>query len=547
MSRINLRTFFAISFLCFIVLLTASLTIVISMKSSEEIKDEIGDTISNVAYQMSDKLDFFMWSRYSEIEMLSQLNLFKEDNNNNEKKILINSLNESIPAFSWVGLTDANGNVVVSSDDILTGANIAERPVFKEAIKQPFIGDVHEAVLLAELLPNPTGVPLEFVDISFPIVNHNGEFKGVLATHLSWEWSREIESSIIKPYQKNLENSKQLEVFIVSSSDQTILLGPDKMVGKSLSSNLLKREYALNNSWKIKKWSDGKEYLTGYSIGDGYLNYPGLDWTIIVRVPVEQAFISVKHLQNYTLIIGVIAAIIFAILGWILASKISTPLNEISKAANQLKEGQKVDIPHFKRIKDLHVLSISLREMVATITQTKSELGQMKRLAHNDSLTGLPNRIALYSYIDRKLEIEENNEKYFFLFLDLDGFKDVNDTFGHQAGDELLKVVASRLQQLAEEDDFVGRLGGDEFIIISRSKTSSPFEEGKKIGQEIIDSINKSISLNENDDVVIKCSIGGAIWPDYSIEPDDIIQLADEALYQSKRNGKNKFTFYKKI
>lgn len=544
MSRINLRTFFAISFLCFIVLLTASLTIVLSMKSSNKIKDEIGDSTSNIAYQMSDKLDFFMWSRYSEIEMLSQLNLFKEDQNNNDKKVLINSLQESIPAFSWVGLTDANGNIVVSTDDILTGANIAERPVFKEATKQPFIGDVHEAVLLAELLPNPSGVPLEFVDISFPIVNNNGDFKGVLATHLSWEWSREIENSIIKPYQKNLENSKQMEVFIVSSSDQTILLGPEKMLGKTLSPNILKREYALNNNWEIKKWSDGKEYLTGYSIGDGYLNYPGLDWTIIVRIPVEQAFTSVKNLQNYTMLIGIIAAVIFAILGWFLASKVSTPLNEISKAANQLKEGKKVDIPHFKRIKDLHVLSVSLREMVATITQTKSELGQMKRLAHNDSLTGLPNRIALYSYIDKKLE-SEANEKYLFLFLDLDGFKDVNDTYGHQAGDQLLKVVANRLQQLAEEDDFVGRLGGDEFIIIARSKTSYPLEEGKKLGQQIIESINKSISLNEKDEVVIKCSIGGAIWPDYSIEPDDIIQLADEALYQSKRTGKNKFTFYK--
>ncbi|TXC91291.1 diguanylate cyclase [Metabacillus litoralis] len=544
MSRINLRTFFAISFLCFIVLLTASLTIVLSMKSSNEIKDEIGDSTSNIAYQMSDKLDFFMWSRYSEIEMLSQLNLFKEDQNNNDKKVLINSLQESIPAFSWVGLTDANGNIVVSTDDILTGANIAERPVFKEATKQPFIGDVHEAVLLAELLPNPSGVPLEFVDISFPIVNNNGDFKGVLATHLSWEWSREIENSIIKPYRKNLENSKQMEVFIVSSSDQTILLGPEKMLGKTLSPNILKREYALNNSWEIKKWSDGKEYLTGYSIGDGYLNYPGLDWTIIVRIPVEQAFTSVKNLQDYTILIGIIAAVIFAILGWFLASKISTPLNEISKAANQLKEGNKVDIPQFKRIKDLHVLSVSLREMVATITETKSELGQMKRLAHNDSLTGLPNRIALYSYIDKKLE-SEANEKYLFLFLDLDGFKDVNDTYGHQAGDQLLKVVANRLQQLAEEDDFVGRLGGDEFIIIARSKTSSPLEEGKELGQQIIESINKSISLNEKDEVVIKCSIGGAIWPDYSIEPDDIIQLADEALYQSKRTGKNKFTFYK--
>ncbi|WP_226669523.1 diguanylate cyclase domain-containing protein [Metabacillus litoralis] len=546
MSRINLRTFFAISFLLFIVLLTAFLTTVISIKSSEEIKAEIGDSISSIAYQMSDKLDFFMWSRYSEIEMISQLNLYKEDDLNDDKRILINQLKESIPSFSWVGLTDAKGNIIASTDDILKGTNIAERPVFQQAQKQPFIGDVHEAVLLAELLPNPTGEPLEFVDISFPIINQNGEFKGVLASHLSWEWSKEIERSIIKPYQKDLENSKQMEVFIVRTSDHSILLGPKGMVGETLPSNVLKKEYGVNNSWKVKTWADGKEYVTGYSATEGYLSYPGLDWTVLVRVPIEQAFTSVKHLQNYTILIGVIAAFIFAVLGWIIASKISTPLHQISKAANQLTEGKKVDIPQFKRIKDLHVLSLSLSEMVTTITETKSELGQMKRLAHNDSLTGLPNRIALYSFIDKKLENEKTGEKYLFLFLDLDGFKDVNDTFGHQAGDQLLKVVAARLKQFADKDDFVGRLGGDEFIVISRLKTSSPVKEGEKLGEQIIESINKSISLDDEEKVVIKCSIGGALWPDYSIEPDDIIQLADEALYQSKRNGKNKFTFYKK-
>ncbi|WP_273124028.1 sensor domain-containing diguanylate cyclase [Bacillus weihaiensis] len=541
MSSINLRTLFSLTFLCFVVLLTASITLLISNKSSSDIEAEIGDSIAGIAYQMADKLDFFMWSRYSEVELVSEMNLFKESTNLEEIRNVMNQLNDSIPSFSWIGLTDEQGNIKAATDDLLVNESIAKRPVFKEAIEQPFVGDVHEAVMLAELLPNPTGEPLEFVDISFPIYDDKNQFKGVLATHLSWSWSKEIERTIIKPYKSSLDHARKMDVFIIRPGDQQIILGPENLIGTTAPELLISED-----NWKVVTWPDGEKYVTGYSTSDGYLTYPGLDWRILVRVPVEQAFISVTHLQEYILLVGVFSAVLFAILGWMIAGKIADPLHEISRAANKLKKGENVEIPHFRLIKDLDILSFSLREMVKTIIQTKSELGEMKRLAHKDSLTGLPNRIALYSYINHKLENESLNERYLFLFLDLDGFKDINDTYGHQAGDHLLKVVSSRLQELVKTEGLAARLGGDEFILMKKSTTMNSTKEGEVIGQSIIAAINRPISLNEETEVIIRCSVGGAIWPDYSIEPDEVIQLADEALYVSKNKGKNQFTFYTK-
>ncbi|MFV2048947.1 diguanylate cyclase domain-containing protein [Metabacillus sp. YM-086] len=544
MSHVSLRTFFSLTFLIFIILLTAVLTISVGSKSSEEMEEEIGNSLSNVSYQMADKLDFFMWSRYNELKLLSELNTIKDEGNLDEKRVLLNELQKNISSFSWVGITDKEGEVIVATNNMLVGNSIKERPVYLEAIKKPFVGDVHEAVLLAKLIPSPNGEPVEFVDISFPIRNQKGEFSGVLASHLSWDWSKEIHRSIIEPYKAHLKSAKRVEVFIIRSDDNRILLGPGDMIGTALPTSITNDDSVSDENWNIRKWPDGKDYVTSYSYSDGYLNYPGLNWKIIVREPVDYAFASVEKLKSYTLTVGMIAAILFAVIGWFIAGRVANPLKEIAIAANQLKRGERTEMPYFTRIKDLNDLSLSLREMVETIMETKSELGRMKKLALKDSLTGLPNRVALYSYIDKKLENEANDENYLFLFMDLDGFKDINDTYGHQAGDDLLVKVAERLKTFVKEGDFAARLGGDEFILIIRCETNSRIDEGIKLGESIISSINSPILLGDGVEVVIRCSIGGAIWPECGIEPDEVIDLVDQALYQSKDKGKNQVTFY---
>ncbi|WP_413305669.1 diguanylate cyclase [Bacillus sp. 1P10SD] len=539
--NLKLRTYMAVMFAIGINALAAILSLTIGHQACEKVEKEIGNSLSATAYQMADKLDFFMWSRSGEIDIVSQLKDIQQPNDKEKVQQLLDQLQVSFPAFSWVGLTDAKGKVVASTKGILENADISERPVFKNGRKGQFIGDVHDAVLLAKLLPNPSGEPLQFVDISRPVVGENGKLVGVLAAHLSWEWSRQVEQEILKPIK---EKNKAAEIFVVSQNDQVVLLGPKSMIGKRLNINSIKQAQKGQNSWYLEKWPDGKNYLTGYALGDGYQNYPGLGWSILVRVPEETAFAPVAELQKTIFITGILLALIFAILGWFIAGYITKPLQQITDSANRLRAGEKVEIPHYRGIKDIEILSVSLRELVDSLVRTVSDLGKMENLAHHDKLTGLMNRIAFDSYIKNALEQARlTREKLTFLYLDLDGFKHVNDTYGHQVGDLLLQEAARRLKNCVRSEEGVFRIGGDEFMIVLFTEASDPVRDASVVAAKVIENLNKPFDL-VNEKIKVGCSVGAAVWEDESTASVEIIRYADEALYVSKRTGKNKVTFH---
>ncbi|RUT29570.1 diguanylate cyclase [Paenibacillus zeisoli] len=536
----RLRTFFTIALSGLIVILTAVLSLVIGRESSKEIENTIGSSLAEVSYQMAEKLDYFMWSRAGEVQMLSKLDTFRDAKSPSDMRRLLDELKRSFPVFTWAGFTDPSGKILASTDGILTGVNVAERPVYKNALKQTFIGDVHDAKLLAKLIPHPSNEPLQFVDISTPVYGSNGKLVGVLAAHLSWEWSREVEKSILSPLKNRLND---LSIIVVSKKDNTVILGPADMLGKPLKSDLLAHTQSGENHWKTETYADGKSYLTGYAYGKGYLSYPGLGWSILIRQPVEIAFASTDHLRLTILITGVIAAAICAILGWLIAGWVARPLNLIAKAADQLRKGEAAEIPHYKRIYDIDVLSSSLRNLVADLTHTEDKLGEMSVLAMHDKLTGLPNRIALSDYLSQALrEVTGKASTLTILYMDLDGFKAINDSLGHQAGDVLLQKVAERLKDIVREDELVCRMGGDEFVIVLCTSVQKPMIEATAVANRIIKSINEPFHI-DGQTVTVGCSIGGALYPVDSPDPVEVLNQADEALYLSKGAGKNCVTF----
>lgn len=536
---LNLKTYVALSFGILIFLLTAFLSFTISSKSVHEVKNQSGNSLSEMAFQMSDKLDSFMWSRYTEIEVLSELETVRETENLVYTQNMLDQLHKSIPSFSWVGLTDEDGIVTAATDKLLIGTDISDRPVFKHALTGPFIGDVHDAVLLSKILPNPGGEPLQFVDISTPVKGSNSEFKGVLAAHLSWEWSNEIKETVLKPLKGKREN---IEIFIVSAKDQTVLLGPDSMVGKSLPLDSIKKAKEKENDWQIETWPDGKSYVTGYARSSGYKDYSGLGWTVIARQAEDTAFASASELQQFIMLLGITSALIFAVIGWFAAGRIAEPLGSISAAAHSLKKGKNVRIPDYKGIKDIEVLSDSLRDLIADLQKTEDELGRMEDLAYYDGLTGLPNRFSLYLNMEKAMKkAKAGEESFVILFLDLDGFKEINDSFGHHVGDSVLIEIGKRLMNTVAEPSFVSRYGGDEFVCIIPSK-NDPEAFGELYANEMISIINQPIQLAKNE-VKVGCSIGCAIWPQDGVNPEDILKLADQALYVSKTSGKNQMSF----
>lgn len=539
-TSISLRTRFAITFASLILALAVLLSITIGRRSSEDIKREIGNSLSETACQMADKLDYYMWCRIEGLKFVSEIDTLRELHDLSNIQSMLNRLKKSFPSFLWIGFIDTKGIVLEATDSIRVGKDISKQAVYKEGLKGQYVGEVQQSVLVDNLLLKPMQEPKKSIDISTPVKDRNGKTIGVLAAHLSWEWARKIEESIRKP----LHNRKQIELFIVSDRDNMVILGPKNMIGKILLLNSVKRAKTDYNSWELETWPDGRSYLTGYAFSKGYQNYKGLGWTVLVRQPKEVAFAPVKQLQNYILILGGVTSVLFAVIGWFTAGRVAAPLRQIAVAADNLSSGEKVEIPEYKGITEIEMLSSSLRDLISSLTQTETALGKMEILAHHDRLTGLPNRIALDIHMQKSMKRAQRSGKTLtFLYLDLDGFKPVNDTLGHHIGDLLLQEVAVRLKKNIRAGEMVARIGGDEFAMILNTSAEQAVENGQAVANRVISTLEKPFKI-EGHDIIIGCSIGGAVWPLCGYEPIKVMRLADQALYAAKRKGKNRAVFY---
>ncbi|WP_117169510.1 EAL domain-containing protein [Paraliobacillus sediminis] len=180
---------------------------------------------------------------------------------------------------------------------------------------------------------------------------------------------------------------------------------------------------------------------------------------------------------------------------------------------------------------------------VATeITEIKQQEELIKYQAFHDELTGLPNRKLFIETIEREISYaQEHDTKVALFFLDLDRFKYINDTFGHDAGDALLKMVSQRLQSILIEKDMVFRFGGDEFTILVPQLNDK--QKAADIAKEILSILTKPYNFKEHK-FIITASIGISIYPNDATNVDSLTKYADTAMYQSKQQGKNTFRFY---
>lgn len=173
------------------------------------------------------------------------------------------------------------------------------------------------------------------------------------------------------------------------------------------------------------------------------------------------------------------------------------------------------------------------------ITERKKIEEKMQYSAHYDMLTGLPNRLMFHQSLQDEINKGKTN-KFSLLFVDLDGFKVINDTLGHNAGDILLQEVAIRLSKSVDKNGKVFRLGGDEFTIIVSSSVEN---EDIRIARDIVKNIAKPFYIN-TEEVRVTSSIGISIYPDHADTPDEIVKTADAAMYAAKEKGKNSFQVF---
>lgn len=188
-------------------------------------------------------------------------------------------------------------------------------------------------------------------------------------------------------------------------------------------------------------------------------------------------------------------------------------------------------------------LAETVKRLQEEISEREKIAAELSFLANHDALTGLPSLRLCKDRLERSLiESRRNNQMSGVMFIDLDGFKEVNDSFGHESGDIVLKVVADRIKAEIRETDTVARIGGDEFVVIMSSVPDLDIVE--KVAANLVEQISESIQV-DNNEVNIGASLGIALYPRDGNTPEELISQADRAMYQVKAAGKNNFGFLK--
>ncbi|WP_448206175.1 diguanylate cyclase domain-containing protein [Azospirillum sp. sgz302134] len=528
----GLRTTVALTSAALVLGVSVVLAGLTGMRSRERIETEIGHSLSEAADQMADKLDRSMWARSSEVAMLAKFAVAPALGDPAAMRRLLDDFKATFPTVSWMGIVDPKGKVLAATDGILDGADISARPVYRNGLDGLFVGDVHDAVLLAKLLPNPSGEAMKFVDISTPVRDARGQVVAVLATHLSWEWTREMRRSLMA----TMQDRKGLELFIVAA-DRTVLLGPQEMLGSKLETEAVRRAQRKGHGWTVESWPDGRDYLTGYAFGDGHMSYKGLGWSVIARQPVDVAYAPATAQAVETAAAGGAMVLLFTALAWLAAGRVTRPLSRIAESAERIRAGDHTEgMPVIHGSPEITSLSETLRDLVDGLIHRDAALVRLEDIAYQDRLTALPNRRYFEQYVEASTS---GNGSAVFLYIDLDGFKPINDRLGHDVGDVVLRQVGGRLASCFRGDDVVARLGGDEFAAVLPLRADAQPPDLDELSARIIAAVNEPVVVR-GEAVRVGCSIGIAQWPEDAGEVADTLRFADQALYQAKRDGRNR-------
>ena len=365
----------ALAFSLLSIVLTLTLVAVVERRAVDQIKTRIGNSLADLAAQTSDKLERGMFERYREVGLIaSRTILTNPDYNLNQRRQALARVQQSYAYYEWLGVTDLNGKVLVASNGLLEGADVSKRPWFADGLRGGHVGDVHEALLLDRLLPPQEGnAPRRFVDVAFPFADDEGRVRGVLGAHLSWNWARDVERSVVG----SADREGTVQTLILSSTGR-VLLGPKELVDTTLSLESFRNATPTRRGdYMVERWPDGKDYLVGFQKGSGYASYPGLGWVVLVRQPVDLAWEPLVEMRRHAIISGVLLALLFSLVGVALARRITYPLKQLAASASELRDGGQVAIASGGHYAEVAALSRSLNALVFDLGERRRQLQQL--------------------------------------------------------------------------------------------------------------------------------------------------------------------------
>lgn len=519
----------------------------LSLVTSDKLLNSYAHQLAIVGHSIETTISNNIDERAREISLLSKRAIFLDTNADYQQiRENLDHIKASYQYYSWLGFADINGVVKYAADGVLEGQNVNQRPWFIHGKQGAFIGDVHDAILLSKVLNIDKNDPLRLIDFAAPVIDKNNNLVGVVATHSNWEWvNGVIESALAR-------NDLQTGIDVQILSQDDVILYPKEAAQVRAPTALLPQE----NDSKLIVWPDGQEYLTSVITLKPTL-MKQLGWRIVVRIPKEIALKEVTALQQQLLWVAIISVLLCLWFVYRMSVAISLPIERLIAVTKKIQLGhENVQFPHANGLREIAYLIAAIKKMTNSLLYQEKALQEMnqtlehkvnlrteelasanqelERLTRRDPLTDLHNRRSASEFLDNEfVRLKRSGVPYSVLMIDIDYFKKINDTYGHETGDVVLVEVAKLLQLSARKTDLAARYGGEEFLLVlNGTERKNALIIAEKIRAKI-----DSTEFTSVNSISVSIGVSSAELSDTNMQ--DALRRADAALYAAKAAGRN--------
>lgn len=484
------------------------------------LKDRLYDVrVFSSSYVVLENLDKIVDKGVAHVENVVALRRLKD---------YLKSVREKIVDYEELMLLDLEGKIVATSSKQATSVTLPNKWLPRAQAKKHTIGKPYWDETLQ------AGV----VVITQPIRAASERLLGVLTAKINF-----------RTISKTLQNYAQGEIgeLYLITGEGTLLVS-----SRPISATFLETKLLGSTTRKLFLGEGDPQRYSGYHdepVVGALKRMSELDWGVVAEKERAKAYAQIVRLRNVTLIL-VVGLLLFIGLGaYLLGLTLVRPLDRLTGGASKVAAGDlEVDLPVLSG-SEVGYLTEVFNDMVARLRQGREQLAvinetlrkknkELHELSITDSLTGLYNRKHLMETLENEVARSKRHKHDFsVLVIDIDHFKEYNDTYGHLAGDEVLSRLATVFKESVRSCDYVARYGGEEFILVLPE--IGP-EDGVKAAERIRKKVAKESFAGDGKPIQITVSVGVASYPKDGDDSQSIIRHADTALYKSKESGRNR-------
>jgi len=507
-------------FMTLIMLSVLFTTFILLFASYQSEKQSLTNTYLSLNSSKAEKLSKSVNSLFKSMRIsLQETSKFLEENpeltdEEIQKQLeLLRNNSRYFNSLSWIDETGLLRNIAPISiglkGNYLTGTTKDVVDAKKPMLTTPYLSPSGNMIVL----------------MSEPLYDSKGNYRGIIAGSIYLQ-----EQNVLNEILGNDIIDENGSYYYVIGPNGKILFHPDTgRIGEVASGNpIIPKILQGNSGMQSITNTQGVPMFTSYN----YISETG--WGVVQQTPVSYVDGLLKeHIQNLLLII-LFPFLVSLIVSLVFARKLARPFIVLADVVNQLGTDKQIQLPVFKSHWNREA-DLLTKSLIFAIKAVKNNNNILQEEAMTDALTGLPNRKKLHKVLK---DLADEGQLFTLVAIDIDCFKSINDTFGHQEGDEVLKYLAATVQSVIRKNDGFFRFGGEEFILLlPNTNSSDAYYVMEKIRTTIANTLSPVGST-------ITISSGISEFPAHTVSLDELFLFADKALYQSKEDGRNQTTIW---